>query len=602
MRKQRKKVKKEVWSSRRIKKLKRDDALKMKLVYRYTMDSLVESTASRYPKRTALRLYGDDQSSYTFDQVRHAKDAIGLFLLELGFEKGDRIAILGESCPTWLVAYFGITAIGCVAVPILPDFSAKEIAQILEHSGTRAVVVNAKHFEKVAPFIQQNPEMLIRMEDLFHIPAPISAELTTKEQFLWAPGRDIARRKVDEKERQKRVERLAEEDDLASIIYTSGTTGSSKAVMLTHKNLVWNADISSDVYIKLKPGNRVLSILPISHVYEFTVGQLLELLCGCEIVYLGRAPAPSILLPALKEVRPHVVMTVPLLIEKVYRSSILPALKANEKLTKWQSFPPARRLIAQIAGRKLKLTFGGKLRFFGIGGAPLDLEVESFLADAAFPYAIGYGLTETSPLIAGGKPNKHYVGTIGKIVEHLDVKIDEPDPTTGVGEILVKGPSVMQGYYNNDKLNDEAFTEDGYFRTGDLGIVDKRRRLSIKGRTKTMILGSGGENIYPELIEAVINSQDFVTESLVIPEHGGLAALIKIDIDSFAQKMALNVHEARAEAAKYVAKIRDEVNKELAVFSRIRTAELQEEPFARTPTQKIKRFLYSRMKDGSEGS
>lgn len=588
------------WTKKRIKRLRRSDGLTMKLVTEYTMESVVESSAGRHPKRVALRLFRDEGSAITFGELKQAKDAIGLFLIERGFEKGDKIALLGESCPTWLTAYFGITAVGCIAVPILPDFSAKEVDRILTHSGAKAVVVNAKHFEKTRSFVEQNPDGLIRMEDLFHIPHPISAQLETKEQFAWAPGRDIARRKIDEKAAKARSERLAHEEDIASIIYTSGTTGSSKAVMLTHKNLVWNADISSDVYIHLKPGDRVLSILPVSHVYEFTVGEILELLCGCEIVYLGKAPAPSILLPALKEVRPQVVMTVPLLIEKVYRSSVLPALKGNRKLAKWLAFAPTRRLIARVAGRKLMVTFGGKLRFFGIGGAPLDLEVENFLADASFPYAIGYGLTETSPLIAGGKPNKHYVGTIGKVVEHLDVQIENPDPKTGVGEILVKGPSVMVGYYKNEQLNREAFTADGYFRTGDLGHLDRKGRLSIKGRTKTMILGSGGENIYPELIEAVINTQEYVTESLVIPEQGGLAALIKIDIDSFAQKMALNVNDAKAEALKYVAKIRDDVNKELAAFSRIRTAELQEEPFARTPTQKIKRFLYSRLKDGSD--
>ncbi len=588
------------WTKKRIRRLQRNDGLTMKLVTEYTMESVVESTASRHPKRVALRLFRDEESAITFGALKHAKDAIGLSLIEQGFEKGDKIALLGESCPTWLTVYFGITSVGCIAVPILPDFSAKEVDQILTHSGAKAVVVNIKHFEKVRPFVEKHPDGLIRMEDLFHIPQPISAQLEGKEQFAWAPGRDISRRKISEKAAALRKGRLAKEDDIASIIYTSGTTGSSKAVMLTHKNLVWNADISSDVYIKLKPGNRVLSILPISHVYEFSVGQILELLCGCEIVYLGKTPAPSVLLPALKEVRPQVVMTVPLLIEKVYRSSVLPALQANKKLAKWLSFAPTRRIVARVIGRKLKVTFGGKLRFFGIGGAPLDGEVERFLADASFPYSIGYGLTETSPLIAGGLPNKHHVGTIGKLVEHLDVKIENPDAKTGVGEILVKGPSVMVGYYKNDALNAEAFTEDGYFRTGDLGHLDKRKRLSIKGRTKTMILGSGGENIYPELIEAVINTQEYVTESLVIPEQGGLAALIKIDLESFAQKMALDVNEAKVEALKYVTKIRDDVNKELAAFSRIRTAELQEEPFDRTPTQKIKRFLYSRLKDDSD--
>jgi len=587
--------KSEIWSLKRIKKLTREDGLKMKTVYEYTMNALVDCTASRNADRVALRIYGEENSEITYAQMKSMKDSIGLSLLEQGFVHGDKIAIMGESCPTWLVAYFGITSIGCVAVPILPDFSSKETCSILEHSGAKGVVINVKHFEKVVPFVKNNPSFLVRMEDLFHIPNPISAQMETKEQFLSAPGRDITRRKIDKKALALLQEHRCKEEDLASLIYTSGTTGNSKGVMLSHKNLVWNADISTDIYVNFKPGDHVLSILPLSHVYEFTTGQTLELMCGTEITYLGKAPAPSILLPALKKVRPVILMTVPLLMEKVYKSSVRPVLQDNVKLKRWLKFGMTRRIISRIIGRKLKVTFGGKLKFFGIGGAPLDREVEQFLADAKFPYAIGYGLTETAPLIAGGQPNKHYVGMIGKLVEHVDVKLDNKDPETGVGEILVKGPNVMQGYYDNPKLNAECFTEDGYFRTGDLGFLDNQNRLAIKGRTKTMILGSGGENIYPEVIEAVINNQNFVTESLVVPEDGGLIALVKIDIDSFAQKMALNVNDAKEEAMKYVSKIREDVNKELSAFSRISAAELQEEPFQRTPTQKIKRFLYSRI-------
>ncbi|MGH0053850.1 MAG: AMP-binding protein [Sphaerochaetaceae bacterium] len=592
-----KKQQKEVWSFRKIRKLKRKDGLKMKTVTQYTMDSVVNSTASRNGKRIALRTYREEGSEITYSQLKRMKDAISISLLEAGFTRGDKIALMGESSPTWMVAYFGITSIGCVAVPILPDFSAKETTRILEHAGVKGVVVNIKHFEKVVGYVHSHDAYLVRMEDLFHIPVSIAKELDDRNQFASAPGRDIRRRKIDEKSRKLREASLAREEDLASLIYTSGTTGNSKGVMLTHKNLVWNADVSTDVYVKLHHGSRVLSILPVSHVYEFTTGQVLELLCGCEIVYLGKPPATSILLPALKEIKPHIVMTVPLLIEKVYRSAVLPVIKGNEKIKKWMRFSFTRKLISKAIGRKLKLTFGGHLRFFGIGGAPLDQEVEHFLADAKFPYAQGYGLTETSPLIAGGKPKKHVVGTIGKLVAHVQVKLVDADPETGVGELLVRGPNVMQGYYDNPALNKASFTEDGYFKTGDLGHLDKRGRLSIKGRTKTMILGSGGENIYPELIESVINNQDFVTESLVIPEKGGLAALIKIDLESFANKMALNVNEAKDEALKYVARIREDVNKELSAFSRISSAELQEEPFQRTPTQKIKRFLYSRLKD-----
>lgn len=599
--KTKKNKKKDIWSLKRISKLKRTDGLTMKTVNEYTMNAVVDCTASRNGKRVALRTYGDDESLITYAQMKSMKDSIAVTLLEAGFVHGDKIALLGESCPTWIVAYFGITSIGCVAVPILPDFSSKEACSILEHCGAKGIVVNVKNFEKVIPFIENEPSFLVRMEDLFHIPDPISSNLEDKEQFASAPGRDITRRKLDKKAQDLRATSKAGEEDLASLIYTSGTTGSSKGVMLTHKNLVWNADVSTDVYVKLNPGDHVLSILPIAHVYEFTTGQILELMCGTEITYLGKPPAASVLLPALKTVRPRLLMSVPLLMEKVYRSSVLPVMRDNEKLKPWLKFGPTKRIISRIIGRKLKVTFGGKLKFFGIGGAPLDREVEQFLADANFPYSIGYGLTETSPLVAGGLPTKHYVGMIGKLVEHVEVILEDKDPETGVGEILVRGPNVMKGYYENPKLNEEVFTEDGYFRTGDLGYFDKQGRLAIKGRTKTMILGAGGENIYPEHIEAVINNLNFVSESLVVPEDGGLIALIKIDIDSFAKKMALNVNDAKTEAMNYVAKIREDVNKELSAFSRISTAELHEEPFQRTPTQKIKRFLYSRISD-NDGS
>lgn len=595
-----KKKKEPVFSKKKIKRMKRSDGLSMKLVDQFTMDRVVACSASRHPKRVALRTYAEEGSEITYGELQRKSDAIGLYFLEQGFVKGDRVALVGESSPTWMLAYFGITGIGLTAVPVLSEFSAKEVLQILADGDVKAVVVNGRHIEKVLPFIQERPEFLIRLEDLFHIPMPISSELQNKTQFINAPGRDITRRKVDAKAKKLLTEHRPAEEDLASLIYTSGTTGMSKAVMLTHKNLVWNADISTDVYVKLKPGHKILSILPVSHVYEFTTGQILELLCGCEIVYLGRPPAPSSLLPALKEVRPHIIMTVPLLIEKIYRASVLPTLKENTKLQPYLRYGLSRRFIYRIIGRKLKVTMGGRLRFFGIGGAPLDREVETFLAEAKFPYALGYGLTETSPLIAGGKPKNHTVGVIGPIVKHLEVRLEEQDPNTKIGEIAVKGPSVTQGYWNNPTLNEESFTSDGFFKTGDLGFIDKKGRLAIMGRTKTVILGSGGENIYPELIEAVINNQDFVTESLVIPEGGALVALIKLDLEAYAQKMALSVNEAKSEAARYISKLREEVNKELAAFSRLSGVHLQEDAFERTPTQKIKRFLYHRKKDERE--
>lgn len=582
-------------------KIKRDDGLVMKRVDRFTMRAVVDCSARNFGKRLALKVYGNEDSGITYGRLKAMVDSVSCYLMETGLEAGDKIAILGESSPTWLIAYLGITCCGAVAVPILPDFSAKEVMRILVHSQAKGVVVNTRHFEKCLEFVSDETKLLLRMEDLFHIPSPISTQITDSVQFANAPGRDATRLKPNRKQLAAVAGREPAENDLASLIYTSGTTGNPKGVMLTHRNIVWNADVSTDMYVKIRPGDRVLSILPMSHVYEFSIGQILVLMCGVEIHYLGKPPAPSVLLPALKKVRPHIMLSVPLLIEKVYRSAVLPKLKDNPRLKFWLKCPVTRRMIVRIIGRKLKMTFGARLRFFGIGGAPLDAEVEKFLHAAGFPYALGYGLTETAPLLAGCGPHDQHVGYIGKVVPHVDLRLANKDPETGVGEIEVKGPNVMVGYYENKELTDEAFTEDGYFRTGDLGSLDRKGRLAIKGRTKTMILGPAGENIYPELIESVINNQSFVQESLVVPDEGGLLAMIKLDLEGFAEKMSLNINDAKTEAGKYIAKLREEVNKELSASSRISGVELQEEPFQRTPTQKIKRFLYDAARRKSKG-
>lgn len=575
-----------------------------KKINRYTMKDLVDTVAQSYTDIVALKTYRDDESEITYGKLKQRVDALGFYLTQQGVEKGDRIAILAESTPNWAVMYFGITSIGAIAVPLLPDFSAREVQGILEHSGCKGAAVNVRHFEKCKSFVTEN-FLLFRIEDLFHIPSGISETLTTQELFEHAPGRDITRLKPKKNQIDILSKRTPGEHDVASIIYTSGTTGTPKGVVLTHKNLVWNADVSTDQYVKIKKGYRVLSILPLSHVYEFTIGLILPLLTGCSIQYLGKPPAVSILLPALKEVRPHIMLSVPLLIEKVYTSAVLPKLRDNTKLRPWLKFWLTRRFIYRTIGRKLKMTFGARLKFFGIGGAPLDGNVEAFLHKANFPYAIGYGLTETSPLLAACGPHNQHVGCIGKAVPGVTLRLEGIDSETGVGEVQAKGPNIMVGYYDNKELTDEAFTEDGWFKTGDLGAFDRKNRLSIKGRLKTMILGPSGENIYPESIESVINNQSFVQESLVIPENGGLLAMIKLDLEQFAEKMALNVQDVRDEAAKYIASLREAVNKDLGAHSKLDEVELQEEPFQRTPTQKIKRYLYSlgrgKKKDDTEG-
>ena len=590
--KEKRKARRKEFSLKECRKVGRSDGLRLKTLKGYTFTDFVEAVTARYQDRICYRVFRQgDENDMTYNQLGWYSYAVASYLMDKGVKKGDRIAILGESCPNWMVMYLGIVMLGAIAVPILPDFSAREAKFIIKDSGSIGVCVNAKQYQKISDI---SPDLMVfRMEDLVHVPS--SGDDYT---FDKAPG--FAMKSTKLRINDVKAVKPAE-NDIASLIYTSGTTGSSKGVELSHMNILRGADLATDVYISLKPGWKALSILPMSHVYEFTIGQVLTLLSGLDITFLGKPPAVSILLPALAEVRPHVMLSVPLLIEKVYRSAVLPVLRDNQKIGKMIKMPVIGGFVYRTIGRKLMTTFGHRLKFFGIGGAPLDGEVERFLHKAHFPYAIGYGLTETSPLVAGcgSAHSRQHPGYIGEIVADDDVILLNKNEE-GVGEIAVKGPNVMRGYYNNPELNKESFTEDGYFKTGDLGYIGKHNRLAIRGRVKTMILGPGGENIYPETIESIINSQSFVEESLVVPENGGLVALIKLDMNMMAEKLKISAQEAQQEAQKYIKAIRNQVNSELSAYSKISDVQLQEEPFDRTPTQKIKRFLYPKKKAKAE--
>lgn len=582
------------FSIENLKKIKRADGLVMENVKKYTFRDLIDACTARYPSRLCYTVVGgEDEVSFTYRYLAFKVHSISQFLINQGVVKGDRIAIYGESSPMWMMFYFGITSIGAIAVPILPGFTSKETVNALSDCGARAVCGGKKQLLGIKDFIIEKGLDVYRLEDIFYLP-PSSASQMNDRNYSDLPGLDPTHVKFN----VKMLSSLPlEEDDTASIIYTSGTTGMSKGVVLTHKNLIRNADVSSGTYIKLKPGMRALSILPVSHVYEFMAGQILCMMNGVEVHFLGKPAAVSVLLPALKTVRPHVMLTVPLLIEKVYKSAVAPLIKNGGKFEKLYKNPLTKNFVCRVVVKKLVSTFGGKLRFFGIGGSALDPEVEEFLYRGNFPYALGYGLTETSPLLAGCGPKKreHRLGYAGKIVSDVDMKLIDVN-SEGVGEIVVKGPNVTPGYYHNDQLNREAFTEDGYFRTGDLGYINSKRQLAIRGRCKTMIVGPTGENIYPEVIESIINNQQFVEESLVVSDNGGLLALVKIDIELMAKHLAITLDEARVEAKSYVDRLRSTVNKELSSQNRIDSVQLQEENFERTATQKIKRFLYPKKK------
>ena len=573
----------------------------MYTIERYTIPEILEKSSQRYASRSALSMVGGKAVSYRDLEPRTRR--IAALLRVLGAVKGDRVALLSENRPEWGLSYFGIARVGAIAVPIMTDFTSEQIATILEHSESKILIVSKRFAAKVPA--EGEKRILVSLEDfsLLAAPAPFVAA-------------DIGATALDRAAEDFSSPRV-EADDLASILYTSGTMGKPKGVMLTHRNLVYNA-WSATIFILLLRTDRLLSVLPLAHVYEFTIGFLIPIMHGSAVYYLDRPPSASALLPALASVRPTLMLSVPLIIEKIYRSSVQPALD-KISLYRIQALRPA---LEWVAGFKLKKTFGGKIRFFGIGGAPIAADVETFLHNARFLYSIGYGLTETAPLLTGNKPGKVRLHTTGIPATGVSLRIADKRPDTGEGEIQARGPNIFPGYYKDPDRTAEAFTSDGWFRTGDLGVMDERGRITVRGRLKAMILGASGENIYPEEIEAVLNASPYVLESLVYGDDKGLTALVQLKpevLEDLAARVQDRVEGAEAAAASFAAavghaahqagesigsaerslsqlmdNIRREANVRLAGFSRIAKVEIQKEPFEKTPKQSIKRFLYPR--------
>jgi len=529
-----------------------------------------------------------DETPFTFGEIGTAADKAAAFLTSKGIDIGDRVAILSENMPHWGAAYFGTSIAGGVIVPILPDFHPEEIANILEHSGARIVFVSRKLYAKVQVLNTGGKYTFVLIDDFTLIPEKTqNRDLSgkTREYFYSASMPEPSFE--------------AEPDDLAVIIYTAGTTGNSKGVMLSHKNICSNV-ITSNKIAKVSPGHCMLSVLPLSHSYECTLGFLIPFFSGACVYYLRKPPSSSVLLPALASVRPHLMLSVPLLIEKVVRQSVLPNIESKALLRALYNFRLTHRLIARLAGKKLLKSFGNRLYFFGIGGASLAEDVEQFLLDARFPYAIGYGLTETSPLIAGANAANSSFRATGFVIEGGEVKIENPHPVTGEGEILYRGPNVMLGYYKDPEQTAEVLSEDGWFRTGDLGILGSDGYLYIRGRAKTMILGASGENIYPEAIESVINQFDYVEESIVFQDEGKIVALVNIDKEALMESVSHlreGAKQVSENVAEYTRDLLKKVNSRLNAFSKLAKMRNEEKPFAKTPKKTVKRYLYNRFSE-----
>lgn len=543
-----------------------------------TFPAVFNETQRRFGTRDAYAFAGEQ--AMTWNMVHDEVRSVMTFLEKNGVVPGDRIAILSVNMPNWAVTYFGITFMGAIAVPVLPDFSAKEIGNVLEHSGSKMIFVSPLLQQRIEGFHSEELKAVISIEDY---------------SVIWSSGQLEGFKKNTNPSREYTVE----EDDIASIIYTSGTTGKSKGVMLTHKNITFNA-IKGGRIQPIDENDRFLSVLPLSHTYENTLGLILPLLEGSSVYYLRKPPTPAVLLPALELIRPTMMLTVPLIIEKIYFNKILPAFRDSKLLSRLYKVPFLRKKLNQAAGRKLKKTFGGHLKFFGIGGAKLNRTVEKFLIEARFPYAIGYGLTETAPLLAGCGPKNVVLESTGPAIEDIELKINDPDKVTGEGEIWARGPNVMKGYYKEPEMTRQVLTEDGWFKTGDLGVLDSNKNLYIKGRLKNMILGSSGENIYPEEIESIINNFRYVVESLVVEQKGKLVALVHLNMEELEKKyqtlkvdMSAKKDELSAKKEEIVNEIKTYVNSHVSKFSQIQKIVIHPDPFQKTATLKIKRFLYT---------
>ncbi len=550
----------------------------------------INDAIERFPNKDALTWL--DEKAIKYKELGEKYKAIANLLKEQGIRHGDKVSILSENSPNWCISYLAIVSLGAIVVPILTEFHENEIHHILRHSEAKAIFVSNKLFPKFETLFGAEKDIIaIQIED-FHIINPPSSMAKIKSKLL--DRRDSVLDKtgiIGEIAGFKN--KHIDENDTAVIIYTSGTTGQSKGVMLTHKNLITNIQACFSVQ-PMDEHDRLISILPLPHTYESTLGFLFPLMHNSKITYLRRPPTPSVLLPALSKVKPTIMLSVPLIMEKIFKNKIHPSLTSKPFMRFLYSIPMIRKALHNIAGKKLYKTFGGHLKFFGIGGAKIASDVEKFLQDCNFPYSIGYGLTETSPLIAGAPPAKTRYRSTGPVVYNLQYKLINTNPETGEGEIVVKGDSVMKGYYKDEATTKSVFTDDGYFMTGDLGVL-KRGFLYIKGRLKNVIIGSSGENIYPEEIESIINENEFVSESLVLEQNGKLVARTHLNYDYIDQLYgtpSLSESKLKREIAKILDNIKTEVNAKVSNFSKISKVQEQTEPFEKTPTMKIKRYLY----------
>lgn len=540
----------------------------------------VQQSIVRNWEKEALSNY--TEKGYTYMEIAEKILKIHVFFKDAGVAEGDKIALVGKNSAHWCIVYLASVTYGAVIVPVLPDFRSEDLINIINHSDSKILFVDDKIFESLEVSRMSEIQGVFSLDN-FALVTSTSQSFRDNFNALEDKFRGIYPEVIKEHVKFSDISN----DKLAVISYTSGTTGFSKGVMISHNSLSANIRFAQ-ANMPIKPGDPVVSLLPLAHTYGCAFEFLFPFTIGCHITILTKTPSPQILIQAFKEIKPRLILMVPLIVEKIFKKQLLPVI--NKPVMKvLLSIPGVNQILFSKIRNTLTQTFGGEFHELVIGGAALNADAEKFFRKIRFKFTVGYGMTECGPLIGYTSWNTTKPGASGKPVDTLEVTIDSPDPLKEVGEIILRGDNVMMGYYKNEKATREIIDEKGWMHTGDLGIMDRERNIYIKGRSKDMILGSSGENIYPEEIESIINNKEFVSESLIIMEDNKLVGLIFPDYEMMEQN---NVTEEKL--IPVLEEIRKEVNGKVPAFMAVSKLRIHNEEFAKTPKRSIKRFLYTK--------
>ena len=545
------------------------------------------SSFNQYIQRSIIQNWDADAltdyqgQTLQFHDVARKIEKLHIMFENCNIEKGDKIAICGRNSAHWAVTFLATLTYGAVAVPILHEFNAEQIHNIVNHSESKLLFVGDYIAQEIAPEKMPNLEGIINIPD-FSLMVSRSEKLTyAREHLNYMFGSKFPR--------AFRKEHVAYHEDspneMALINYTSGTTGFSKGVMLPYRGLWGNVDFCiRRLGAKVKAGDPMLDILPMAHMYGLSIEFLFGFCNGCHLYFLNRLPSPTLIAKAFTDIRPTLVISVPLIIEKIIRKKVFPIIQSN-RMRLLLNTPVVAKKVREKIHEQVYAAFGGRAYEIIVGGAALSKEVEQFLLSIEFPITVGYGATECSPLISYSDWHDFVAGSCGKAIENMEVCIASNDPREIPGEILARGTNVMLGYYKNEEATKEALDSDGWYHTGDLGTMDSNGNIFIRGRIKNMLLGANGQNIYPEEIEDKLNSLPMVAESLVVQENDKLVALVYPDQDE-------SMNFSQEELEGIMEQNRHEMNEQLPAFSRLSAIRLHHEEFAKTPKKSIKRYLY----------